>query len=69
MLLRTYLKKHPEIKEFWLQSEDKSKLPDSRDECNLHDATDFLGTINLFGNRKVIKIEEEPDELTTIHIR
>lgn len=59
MLLRTYLEKHPNIQEYWLQS---------KEEFVLCKANDF-DTLNCFGNRKIVLVEEEPDEVVTLHIR
>ena len=59
MLLRTYLEKHPGIQKYWLQS---------KEEFILCDANDF-DTLNHFGNRRITLVEEEPDEVVTLHIR
>ena len=59
MLLHTYLEKHPDIQEYWLQS---------KEEFILCKANDF-DALNCFGNRKITLIEEEPAEVITLHIR
>ena len=61
MKVETYLKRNPEIKEFWLQSGDVSYC-----KCN----ADNFDDINHFGHCRIKRIEEppEPGELVTLHI-
>ena len=35
MMVKTYLKNHPEIKEVWLQAKDKTGGPNSFCKCNV----------------------------------
>ena len=51
-MIRTYLKKRPEIKEFWLQSKDVFSL------CRV----DNFDDMNNFGDWKIKRVEEPPEE-------
>lgn len=59
MLVRTYLKQHPDVKEFWLMSGTAFSL------CR----TDDFDDINNFGDRKITRVEEVEGEPVTLHIR
>ena len=59
MKVKTYLKRHPEIKEFWIESGTAIAL------CR----TDSFDDMNRHGNWTVIRVEEEPEELVTLHVR
>lgn len=61
MMVVTYLKQHPDIKEFWVMA--------SGTDCCLC-RTDNPDHINMFGRRKIKEIEPPPveDGLVTLHI-
>lgn len=59
MMVRTYLKRHPEVIEFWLQAGEAVNL------CR----TDNFDDLNLFGDRPVTEIEAVEGEPVTLHIR
>ncbi len=62
MKVETYLKRHPEIKEFWLQSNDVSFC-----KCS----ADNFDDINHFGHLTIKRVEEAPEEgeLITLHVK
>lgn len=66
MMVKTYLKNHPEIKEVWLQAKNKTGGPDSFCKCNVNNFDDM----NHFGNWKIKGIEKppEPGELVTLFV-
>lgn len=66
MTLKIYLKLHPEIQRFYLQSKDRRGGPDAFCECESSNFDD----LNHFGNYKIKKIEESPDgeDIMTIFI-
>lgn len=61
MMVKTYLKEHPNIKQFWIMASDIDYcLCDVNDEDHMR----------MFGCRKIKEIEPPPtdDELITLHI-
>ena len=62
MKVETYLKRHPEIKEFWLQSNDVSFC-----KCS----ADTLDATNHFGHLTINRVEEAPaaGELIHLHVK
>ena len=58
MMLKSFLKKYPEIKEFWLQSKDRQGAPDSFCLCR----SDNFDDMNHFGNFKIKSIVEPPEK-------
>lgn len=61
MMVKTYLNKHPEIKEFWLESGVDFYLYGIDDFSNRH-------MNGILGRAKIKSIEEVPDEPVTLHI-
>ena len=61
MMVKTYLKNHPDIKEFWIMASEF-------DYCLCK--TDNQDQMDMFGSRKIKEIEPspEPGELITLHI-
>lgn len=62
MLVKTYLKRHPEIEEYYLESETSVAVYRRRD---------WISEDNIpFGDYRIKRIEEppEPGELVTLHI-
>ena len=66
MKVETYLKRHPEIAEFYLQAKDRLGGPDSFCRCR----SDNFDDMNHFGHFNIKRVEEapEPGELVTLHI-
>lgn len=64
MMIRTFVKRNPEIKEFCVQAKDKLGGPDPFFLFK----TDDFDNMNNFGDWRIKKIEEapEPGELLTL---
>lgn len=61
MMIKTYLKEHPDVKQFWVMASDVDYCL-----CNV-DNDDHM---TMFGGRKIKEVEPppEPDEVITFHI-
>lgn len=62
MKVKTYLKRHPEIREYYVEA---------GTSCALYRRDDFISDDNIpLGDYQIRRIEEapEPDELITLHI-
>lgn len=59
MMVRTYLKQHPEVREFWIQAKEAFVL------CH----ADNFDDMNLHGDWKIKRVEEGPEgEPVTLHV-
>ncbi len=68
MTIKTFLKKHPEIKEFWIQADERKRprMP----EVFTRLQADSFDDMNHFGHWKIKSVEDapEPGELITLHV-
>ena len=66
MKIRTYLKKHPEIKKFWLVADERKRprMPESFTLCQ----SDNFDHMNWFGDWSIKRIEEVEGEPVSLHV-